>query len=131
LVEADGGPLSVVVAAANVHDCKLLQETLGSIVVTRPQPTLMHPQHLCLDQGYNNPTGRQAAEAYGAQVHLSHRRMEAVPPAEATAHPARRWVVERTLAWLSKCRALLIRYDKKPANFLGLLQLACALLWFR
>ena len=33
--------------------------------------------------------------------------------------PARRWVVERTLAWLSKCRALLVRYDKHAANFLG------------
>ena len=41
------------------------------------------------------------------------------------------WVVERTLSWLSKCRALLVRYDKKAQNYLGLLQLACALLWFR
>ncbi len=46
-------------------------------------------------------------------------------------YPARRWVVERTLAWLSKCRAVLVRYDKKASNYLGLLQLACALLWFR
>ena len=46
-------------------------------------------------------------------------------------YPARRWVVERTLAWLSKCRAVLVRYDKKAANYLGVLQLACALLWFR
>ena len=45
--------------------------------------------------------------------------------------PARRWVVERTLGWLSKCRAILVRYDKKPANYLGLLQLACALIWYR
>ncbi len=43
----------------------------------------------------------------------------------------RRWVVERTLAWLSKCRAILVRYDKKPENYLGLIQLACALLWYR
>ncbi len=41
------------------------------------------------------------------------------------------WVLERTLAWLSKCRAILIRWDKKAANYLGLLKLACALLWFR
>jgi hypothetical protein len=27
--------------------------------------------------------------------------------------------------------ALLIRYDKKPANYEGLIQLACALLWYR
>ena len=45
--------------------------------------------------------------------------------------PARRWVVERTLGWLSKCRAILVRYDKRPANYLGLLQLACALIWYR
>jgi putative transposase len=40
-------------------------------------------------------------------------------------HPARPWVVERTLGWLSKCRALLVRYDKTAGNFLGLVQLAC------
>ncbi len=36
-------------------------------------------------------------------------------------------MVERTLAWLSKCRALLVRWDKKACNYLGLLRLACAL----
>ncbi|HZK16303.1 MAG TPA: transposase [Solirubrobacterales bacterium] len=46
-------------------------------------------------------------------------------------HPARRWVVERTIAWLQKCRGILVRYDKKPENYEGLVQLACALLWFR
>ncbi len=40
-------------------------------------------------------------------------------------------VIERTLAWLQKCRAILIRYDKKPDNYRGLIQLACALLWYR
>ena len=40
-------------------------------------------------------------------------------------------MVERTLAWLSKCRALLVRWDKKACNYLGLLKLAYALLWFR
>ena len=45
--------------------------------------------------------------------------------------PARRWVVERTLSWLSKCRAILVRYDKKASNYVGLIQLACALLWYR
>ena len=40
-------------------------------------------------------------------------------------------MLERTLAWLSKCRGILIRYEKKAANYLGMLQLACGLLWFR
>ena len=40
----------------------------------------------------------------------------------------RRWVVERTFGWLSKCRGILVRYEKKDVNYLGLIQLACGLL---
>ena len=43
LVEADGGPLSVVVAGANVPDFKLLEATLEAIVVERPLPTEQAP----------------------------------------------------------------------------------------
>ena len=35
------------------------------------------------------------------------------------------------MGWLSKCRAILVRYDKNAFNYLGLIQLACALFWFR
>jgi putative transposase len=52
LVEADGGPLSVIVAGANVRDDKLLQATLEAIVVDRPEPLEGAFQHLCLDKGY-------------------------------------------------------------------------------
>ena len=61
LVDGEGGPLSIVVAGANVHDAKLLEATLDAIVVERPQPTEEEPQHLCLDKGYDNPSGRGAA----------------------------------------------------------------------
>ena len=30
-----------------------------------------------------------------------------------------------------KSRAILVRYDKKASNYVGLIQLACALLWYR
>jgi putative transposase len=54
LVEADGGPLAVVVAGANVRDDKLLAATLDALVVERPkQPAEEAPQHLCLDKGYD------------------------------------------------------------------------------
>jgi len=43
----------------------------------------------------------------------------------------RRWVVERTLAWLNRCRAILVRYEKKARNYLGLIKLACILFWYR
>ncbi len=131
LVDGEGGPLSVTVAGANVHDAKLLEATLSAIVVERPQPTETEPQHLCLDKGYDNPSGREAAARHGYQAHIRRIGEEKLDGSGQKRYPARRWVVERTLGWLSKCRAILIRYDKKASNYLGVLQLACALLWFR
>jgi len=32
---------------------------------------------------------------------------------------------------LSKCRAILVRYAKLPSVYLGLIKLACILLWYR
>ena len=131
VVDATGGPLGATIAGANVHDTKLLAATLEAIVVDRPLPTEEMPQHLCLDKGYDNPTGHETVAAYRYLPHI--RRIgEETRAANGEKHyPARRWVVERTLAWLSKCRGLLVRYEKKAVNFLGLLQLACALIWIR
>jgi len=131
LVEADGGPLAIVVAGANVHDTKLLAQTLDAIVVERPQPTKDAPQHLSLDKGYDNPTGWQAVEEHQYVPHIRRIGEETLDEHQEKRYPAHRWVVERTLAWLSKCRAILVRYDKKAQNYLGLLKLACALLWYR
>jgi putative transposase len=131
VVEAEGGPLGITIAGANRHDTKLLAATLEAIVVERPKPTTERPQHLCLDKGYDNPTGHDTVDAYQYIPHIRRIGEEKRDPQGQKTYPARRWVVERTLAWLSKCRGLLVRYEKKAINFLGLLQLACALIWMR
>ena len=66
LVDGGGGPLSAVVAGANVHDTKLLRLTLESIVVRRPEGA----QNLCLDKGYDNPTGHGTVADTGYQPHI-------------------------------------------------------------
>jgi putative transposase len=131
LVEAGGGPLAVVVAAANVHDRLLLQATTEAVVVDRPAATAEAPQHLCLDAGYDNRPSRAVAAGQGYTTHIRPAGEEQGAARKKRGHKPRRWVVERTLAWLSKCRALLVRYDKHAINYLGLLQLACGLLWYR
>jgi putative transposase len=131
LVDADGGPLGAVIAGANVNDHLLLRETIEAVVIERPEPTPEAPQHLCLDADYDNPKGREAAAAGGYVPHIVPKEKEKRSSARKPGHKPRRWVVERTLAWLSKCRAILVRYDKKDENFLGLVQLACALFWYR
>lgn len=132
LVEADGGPLAVVIAGANVPDFKLLEATLDAVVIERPQPSQSAPQHLCLDKGYDK--GPALKEAVESREYISHIRRiseEKLDEAGEKRYPARRWVVERTLGWLSKCRAILIRYEKKAVNYLGLIKVACILLWYR
>lgn len=99
------------------------------MVVERPEPTAEAPQHLCLDKGYDNPTGHQAAVEHHYTPHIRRSGAEKFDEHRRKRYPARRRVVERTLAWLSKCRALLVRYDKHASHFLGLLQLGWALLW--
>ena len=131
LVEAHGGPLSLVVAGANVRDDKLLAATLDAVVVERPEPTEGAPQHLCLDKGYDNRPTRDLVEGRGYIPHIRRIGEEKEDAAGRKRYPARRWVVERTLGWLSKCRAILVRYEKKAANYLGLIKVACALLRFR
>ena len=123
-MEGQGGPLSIVVAGANAHDATLLDETLEAIVVERPQLTEDDPQHLSLDKGYDNPSGRRAVARHGYRPHIRRIGEEKLDGSGRKRYPARRWVVERTLAWLSKCRAVLVRYDKKASNYIGLLQ-AC------
>jgi putative transposase len=129
LVEADGGPLAITIAGANVPDAKLLASTIEAVVLERPPVEEGWPQHLCLDKGYDNEDGWGACVDHGYEPHIALIRDER--PARPKQHPSRRWVVERTLAWLSKCRAILIRWDKKAENYLGLLKLACILLWYR
>jgi putative transposase len=121
----------VVIAGANVPDFKLLEATLDAIVVERPAPTKQAPQHLCLDKGYDNAPAREIVEERSYISHIRRIGEEKLDDAGEKRYPARRWVVERTLGWLGKCRAILVRYEKKAANYLGLIKVACILLWYR
>src|SRR5437764_158788 len=44
---------------------------------------------------------------------------------------ARRWVVERLHSWLNRFRRVLIRWEKKPENYIAFLHLACAVITYR
>lgn len=113
-----------------MHDAKLLAQTIADTIVGRPDPDEVE-QHLCLDKGYDNPSGEGAALDAGYTPHIRRIGEEKLDDRQRKTHPARRWVVERCGAWLNRCRSILVRYVKKSSNYLGLIMLACILLWYR
>jgi len=129
-VDQQGHPLGVVVVGANVHDRRLVSSTLATVILPRPEPTAAAPQHLCLDKGYDYPRVEREVREHGYLPHI--RRIGEEPlPAEAKTHPARRWVVERTIAWLKGFRAIRTRYVCQVGNYLALIHLACAQILYR
>ncbi len=86
------------------------------------------------DKGYDKQPASDVVERHGYTPHIRKIGEEEKKKdlAGEKRYPARRWVVERTLGWLSKCRSILVRYDKKASNYyLGLIKIACILLWYR
>jgi transposase len=142
-VEGRGVPLGVVVAGANVNDYKLTEATLESSPLSRPDPRVPDVpdagavQGMALDADYYREEIYELLDRWGYTAHIRPRGSRSGVEnltrevAYAAGVEARRWVVERTHSWLHRFRALLIRWTKKPENYLGLLHFACALIAFR
>jgi putative transposase len=131
LTEGHGVPIGVVVAGANRNDMKLVRATLESIVVARPAPTPAQRQAMCLDKGYDYDEVRATLTEFGFTAHIRSRGEESRAAAAEAGQRARRWVVERTHSWMNRFRRLLIRWEKKPDNYLAFVHFACALIAFR
>jgi putative transposase len=131
LGEGHGVPLGLAVKGANRHDMKMARPTLESLVIDRPEPTPLHPQGVCLDAGYDDQEVRDILAEFGFSAHIHSRRDEARELKEKAGTRARRWVVERTHSWMNRFRRILIRWEKKPENYMGFLHFACALIAFR
>lgn len=132
LVEGKGVPLAIVVGPAQRQDIKLLAATLDGIVVERPEPSLDMPQNLCLDKGYSGEPGQEIAVDKNYQAHVPDKiNAKQKRKRKPGRRKARRWVVEVTHSWLNRFRRLLIRWEKKKANYISLLYFACAIICWR
>lgn len=129
--EANGIPLAVEVAGANRHDMKLVRGTFENIVIERPKPTKKKPQGACMDKGYDYDEVREIVKEFGFTEHIKSRGEEAKEIKKKAGFRARRWIVERTHSWLNRFRGILIRWNKKPENYVGMLHLVCGIITLR
>jgi transposase len=113
---------------------RLVGQTIQSIPVKRPEPTRRKPQGMCMDKGYDYPEVRELIAAFGFTAHIRSRGEEAKQAIKCKAKSkakARRWVCERSHSGLNRFRRILIRWEKKPENYIGLLHLVCGIIAFR
>jgi len=124
LVEGNGRPLAVAIGGANTPDAQVLKATLEAIVVERPLPTEEEPQHLCLDKGYDNAPAEAVVTGAGYVPHIRRIGEEKLDDQREKTCPARRWVVERTFAWLGQWRRLAKDYEQSPRSTEAFMQIA-------
>jgi putative transposase len=127
LTDGDGIPLAIAVSGANVHDIKLLNPTLDSLMLEKPNGD----HHLCGDKAYDSDEARMDVRERGYKPHIRSRGEEKDEKKRSPHKKARRWVVERTHSWLNKFRRLFIRWEKKTENYEAMLHLAAAIITLR
>ncbi|NQE88498.1 IS5 family transposase [Nocardia terpenica] len=128
LSDRAGIPLSVAVSAANVHDSQALKPLVKAIPAVRSRrgPRRRRPGKLHADKAYDQPELRVWVRRRGIAVRIARKGIESNQ--RLGRH---RWVIERTVSWLTGYHRLTIRYDRKGIHYLGFLTLAAALTCFK
>ena len=128
ICDRHGLPLAVHVASASPYEPHLVPATLDARFL-RELPT-----RLIGDRGYDSD-GLDATLRDRYQIEMiapnrSHRRRR-TQDGRALRRYRRRWKIERLFAWLHNSRRVVTRWEYHVANFLGMLQLACARILLR
>lgn len=128
-VDGQGIPLGVTVTGTNVHDSRLLGATLDNSCEMGARFLGESEAHLCLDKAYD--CERVYIEIYvnGFTEHIRSRGEENT--SRCSQYSPRRWVVERTFAWLRGFRSLRTRYCCYLRNFISLVYISCACIILR
>lgn len=124
VVDRAGTPLAVTLTAANVHDSKQLAATLDAIAPVRGKPgrPRRRPQKLHADKGYDYAFCRVACRQRGIVPRIARKGIES-----SERLGRHRWVVERMLTGLNRCRRLTVRYERLASIHRAFLTVGCAL----
>ncbi|MGW1787007.1 IS5 family transposase [Streptomyces sp. NPDC002143] len=128
IVDRSGLPLSIGISAANLHDSRALIPLVRGIqpIRSRRGPRRRRPGKLHGDKGYDYRYLRRWLSSRGIRHRLARKGIES-----SRRLGRHRWVVERTVSWLSGCRRLHRRYERKPEHFLAFTAIAATLICHR
>jgi transposase len=127
--DGHGLPLAVHVASASPHETKLVESTLQRCF---PAET---PERLIGDRAYDSdPLDQRMHKQYGVQLIAPHKFVRvavATQDGRVLRRYRRRWKIEGLFAWLHNFRRVVTRWEYYPEGFLGMVQLACAVILLR
>lgn len=129
MTDRTGLPLVVGVSAANANDHLALPTLVRAIPAVRRRGgrRRFRPDKLHADKAYDVKELRRWLIDRGIMVRISRRDIDT-----SEKLGRHRWVVERTLAWLTNgYRRLSTRWERHARNYLGFVTLAAALTCFK
>ena len=137
VVDGKGIPLGDHLHSASPSEVKLVAATLAAIRVGRRHRAgrpRQKPIRLIVDRGYDSDPLRVQLAERGIELIVPHRKNRRKPPTQdgrALRRYKRRWIVERTFAWLGNFRRLVVRYDRSLTIYHAFFHIACFMIVLR
>jgi hypothetical protein len=132
LVDGAGIPLGVHLSSADRAEVQLAEATLAQVAVPRPAAgrPKQKPARVIADRAYDSRGLWSRLRRRGIDLiapHLRHRRHRFQDGRKLRRY-RRRWIVERTIAWLLSYRRLLVRWERHVELYHAFACLACLLI---
>ena len=121
-------PLALYTESASPHEIPLVEPTLASSFLKKK------PQRLIGDKAYDSDPLDKTLLEEGIEMiapHRKNRKKKKTQDGRKLRRYKKRWNIERLFAWLQNFRRLVVRYEYKEANFLGMAQLGCIVILLR
>lgn len=121
-------PLALHTESASPHEVTLVEETLASGFLK------VEPERLIGDKAYDSDPLDESLLERGIEMiapHRKNRKKRRTQDGRKLRRYKRRWKIERLFAWLQNFRRLVVRYEYKDENFLGMAQLGCIVILLR
>ena len=109
-------------------------EPVMADVKLRRRGARVAPQRIIVDRGYDADWLRWKMAKQGVEMICPHRRGRVRPSQQdgrALRRYKRRWIIERTIAWLTNFRRVATRHDHNIKTYKAFVHVACMLIALR
>ena len=129
LADGEGIPLGVRLESASPGEVTLAEATLAEVRVPQPiGPPREKPVRVIADRGYDSDPLRERLQKRGIELIVPYRennKQRRYEDRRKLRRYKRRWIIERTNAWLGQFRRLLVRHEHLLSMYYAFFYLAC------